>query len=359
MSMTPTSNTPGDSGLVPSHVPGDEPGLPADAAGSGVLTYPLFAVDPPKIGDFWPAARLAATQSGVAYLAYEDNATAPVMVILLSQGAADDPAARDRFAGQVDRMDIDTVIARGGLEQDQGPLGSKFRSESDDPQGVDSFVQAPWVALGFDNSPRAVEEAARVLRAVDLDQLPPQGAPAGPDYRLHWSDRIAPGLTRVWPLPWPGRRDRGGRLTILASWLLMLLLAAIALLIVILIFSRAPQTPPPPPIPPTATATSSQSQSPPPSQSPSESPTQSQSESPSESPTQTSSPSPSESSASPSSSSSPTQTPTSSPTSASPTPSTTGSPSQSPTPTSTSSGQPGSPTASGSPGGAPSSPSRL
>ena len=315
----------------------------------GVTTYPLDPVDPAKIGDFWPSARLAAAPSGVAYLAYEDNSTAPVMVILLSQGASEDPAARDRFAGQVDLMDIDTVIARGGLEQDQGRLGSKFRSEADDPQGVDSITQSPWVALAFDQTSRAVDEASRILSEVDLGRLPQQGTPSGPDYRLHWSDRVTPGLTRVWPLPWPGRRDRGGRLSILASWLLMILLAATAILIAILIFSRAPQTPPPPPIPSSGEATQPPSSPPPP---PSESPSQSSSESPppSESPSQSSSES---SSASASSS------PSESSRSASPTPSGSQSASASASPSPVSASPSPAPGPSGGAGGSASPPSRL
>jgi len=315
----------------------------------GVTTYPLEPIDPAKIGDFWPSARLVAAPSGVAYLAYEDNSTAPVMVILLSQGASEDPAARDRFAGQVDLMDIDTVIARGGLEQDQGRLGSKFRSEADDPQGVDSVTQSPWVALAFDQTNRAVGEASRVLAEVDLRWLPQQGTPSGPDYRLHWSDRISPGLTRVWPLPWPGRRDRGGRLSILASWLLMILLAAIAILIAILIFSKAPETPPPPPIPTQSQSPPPESMSPPPSGSSSASespPPESESASASQSPTETASTTASASS-SPSESSG----------SASPTPSGTQSASSGGTPTPTT-GSPG-PGPSGGVGASPTPPSRL
>jgi len=205
--------------------------------------------------------------------------------------AADDAAARDRLAGQVDRMHIDTVVARGGTGQDAGRMGRKFRSEDDDPVSVDGIGQAPWVALRYDGSPAAVEEAARVLAAVDLAWLPPQGKPSGPDYRLHWTDRHAPGLTRVWPLPWPGRRDRGGRLTILGSFLLMLLLAATAILIAILIFSQSPPTPPPPPVPSSASSSGGGSGS------PSESDTTSAE--PSESPSPSEGPTPSESQSAP------------------------------------------------------------
>ena len=309
---------------------------------SSVTTFPLHPVDPSKIGDFWPAARLVSTPSGVAYVAYEDKSTAPVMLLLLSQGASADPAARDRFAGQVDRMDIDTVIARGGLDQDAGRLGGKFRSEDDDPTGAAAVQQSPWVALAFDQTPAAVQEAQRVLSEVDLSWLPPQGQPAGPNYRLHWSDRVAPGITRVWPLPWPGRRNRGGRLTILASWLLMLLLAAVAILIAILIFSQAPQTPPPPPIPTSASGTGS-----PPPQSGSPSPN-SASPSPESGSPSPQSPSPTSGSPSPTSGS-----PSPSQSSGSPSPSPSQSQSASPSPSQGSSGTTAYPSGSATP------PSRL
>ena len=57
------------------------------------------------------------------------------------------------------------------------------------------------------------EEANRILHAVDLAMTAPLGDPKGPDYRLHWDSQTGHGTTRLWPLPWPGRRDRarGGR----------------------------------------------------------------------------------------------------------------------------------------------------
>ena len=73
----------------------------------------------------------------------------------------------------------------------------------------------------------AIAEASRILDEVQLARLPLQGTPSGPDYRLHWIDRSGPGVARLWPLPWPGRHDRAGWVSILASWLLMLLLAAL------------------------------------------------------------------------------------------------------------------------------------
>jgi hypothetical protein len=222
---------------------------------------PLLPSDPPKVGDFWLDARLHATPAGVAFTAHRDLAAEtadrnaggqpgqgqPAMVILLTEGAAADAAARDRLAGLVNAMHIDTVLARGGHGQDFGRLGRKYRSEDDDPQPPDDRIVAPWVALTYDGSPAAAAEAAMILDEIELATLPPQGTPSGPDYQHYWIEKVRPGLARLWPLPWPGRFDRAGWRTILVSWLLMLLLAALAVLIAILIFRHQPPQSPPPP----------------------------------------------------------------------------------------------------------------
>ncbi|WP_415084220.1 hypothetical protein [Micropruina sp.] len=265
---------------------------------------PLLGNDPPKVGDFWLDARLVAAPSGIAFAGHDD-ANTPVMLILLSEGAANDAAARDRLAGVVNQLHIDTVVARGGHGQDEGRLGRKYRHEDDDPVDPDDAPLAPWVALAYDGSPAAIAEASRILDEVQLARVPLQGAPAGPDYRLHWIDRAAPGVARLWPLPWPGRHDRAGWVSILVSWLLMLLLAALAVLIAILIFQQSPQQSPPPPVPPTGS---------PPPQSSSPSP---QSGSPSP---QSGSPSPQSGSPSPQSGSPSPQSGSPSPQSGSPSP---------------------------------------
>lgn len=252
---------------------------------------PLLPSDPPKIGDYWLDARLVAAPSGVAYIGH-DGASTPAMLVLLSEGAAADAGARERFAGVVNQLHIDTVLARGGHGQSDGRLGHRHRDDSADPQLAEEAAATPWVALAYDASPGSAAEASRILAEIDLSRLPLQGRPSGPDYTLHWIDRVRPGIARLWPLPWPGRHDRAGWLSILASWLLMMLLAALAVLISILIFQQAPPVSPPPPVPDSATG-SPQSASPSP-QSGSPSP---QSASPSP---QSGSPSPSPTSASPS-----------------------------------------------------------
>nr|WP_316669528.1 hypothetical protein [uncultured Propionibacterium sp.] len=222
----------------------------------GVEAFPLLPTDPPKIGDFWIDARLTATEAGVAYLAHAD-AEHQVMLVILAEGAAGDAAARDRLAGEVNKMSSQTVVARGGQGQDGGRLGHLFRSEDDDPVGPGHAPLAPWVALVWDGSAHALAEADRLLRSVDLSASPQLGASRGPDFSIPWSSNTRPGAWRLWPLPWPGRRDRAGWVPVLASWLLMILVATTALLVAVLLFQNQP--PESPNAPTTGSASSSSS----------------------------------------------------------------------------------------------------
>ena len=231
----------------------DEPtpeayGPPVHPSGQLADHYPLESDDPVRIGDYWLDARLTATRAGMVFTAHEDDGDS-VMVVLLAQGAAGDHAARARFSGEINAMHIDTVVARGGQGQGDGRLSVRYRSEDDDPVVADHQALAPWVALAFDGTRLAVQESERILHAVDLAFVPPLGEPKGPGYKLHWSDDTATGATRIWPLPWPGRTDRAGWISILVSWLLMLLIAAVAILLAILVFQNQPPVSPPPPIP--------------------------------------------------------------------------------------------------------------
>lgn len=235
------------------------------------IPSPLLPTDPAKIGDYWLDARLTDSPAGIAFAAHDDDGT-PALLLLTTMGAATDAAARDRFAGEINRLHVDTVLARGGQDQDEGRLGMRYRPEDDDPVAPHDAPLAPWAALAFDGSAASVAEASRIFNAIDLSTTPALGEDAGPDYRLHWIDETAPGPNRLWPLPWPGRHDRAGWMTMLISWLLMLLLAALAVLIAILLFQNAPPQSPPPPVPTNASGSGSgspQSGGPSPSQSPS------------------------------------------------------------------------------------------
>ena len=226
---------------------------PPDPTSEYAEHFPLLPEDPVRVGDFWIDSRLSESPAGVVYSAHADGSD-PVMLIHLRDGAASDPAARARFSGEINAMHIDTVVARGGQGQDEGRMAVRFRDEDDDPIVASHRPLAPWVALAFSGSPAAVAEAQRVLAAVDLVHTPQLGSPAGPDFQMHWWQNIRPGTWRMWPLPWPGRKDRAGWLTLLASFLLMLLLAAIAVLLAILVFQNQQKVSPPAPVPSSASA---------------------------------------------------------------------------------------------------------
>lgn len=213
------------------------------------VQYPLEPHDPVRIGDFWLDSRLTATRAGTAFTAHEEGGDS-VMLLLLGRGAAEDHAARSRFSGEINAMHIDTVVARGGYGQDEGRMAVRFRDEDDDPVLAGQKPLAPWVAMAFTGTVGSVAEAQRILHAVDLAMTVPLGNPSGPDFELHWAQQTEHGTTRLWPLPWPGRRDRAGWITFLTSWLLMLLMAALAILLAILLFQNAPQVSPPPPVAP-------------------------------------------------------------------------------------------------------------
>ncbi|MFV0406296.1 MAG: hypothetical protein ACK5LN_05665 [Propioniciclava sp.] len=213
--------------------------------------HPLLPLDPPVIAGYQLVARLTASPSGVAYVAHDATQT-PVMLVMLSEGATDDIAAVQRFAGTVNTMHIDTVLARGGRGQQEGRLSQRYRPADDVPPAPDPAPAAAWVALAYTGTTAAATEAQRILAEVDLSWLPHQGKPTGPNYVLPWIDKITPGKTRAWPLSWPGRTDRAGWLSILISWLIMMLLMALAILIAILLFQFSPPQAPPPPVPTSA-----------------------------------------------------------------------------------------------------------
>lgn len=209
------------------------------SAQTSVDAFPLLPADPPRIGDWWIDARIVARSSGVAFLAHSDDGTS-TMLILLSQGAAADAAARDRLAGEVNRMNADTVIARGGQGQDEGRLGYLFFNPPGMPAEPDQSPTAPWVVLAWDGSINALAEADRLLRVIDLSGSPELGMPRGPHFALPWIGYSRSGSWRSWPLSWPHRKDRTGWVPMLASWLLIVLVGSLALLIAALIFQAAP-----------------------------------------------------------------------------------------------------------------------
>ncbi len=214
---------------------------------------PLLASDPVKIGSFWLDSRLAQEDAGIIFLGH-DNHNREVMLIVLTEGAALDRVARDRFCSEINRLHDSTVIARGGEGQDSGRLAHLFDDNPSSPGDSPFSLIAPWAALQYDGSKDAHREAVRILHAVDLSaSIDSSLITTGPDFHLEWKDRKDILPWRLWPLPWPGRHERAGILPIFASWMLTILICGLGLLIAVLIFQNAPPQSARPPIPTTVT----------------------------------------------------------------------------------------------------------
>lgn len=227
---------------------------------------PLQPEDPPRIGNFWLLGRISGNAAGYLYTG-RDETDRTAVVVMMTEGSADDAAARDRFDAAVDGLPDELVLGRNS---------------------TDEADVARWVALAPVPSPDADDtssaaDARRVaerhgedlLAAVLMDRIPHLGRFRGPDFLHYWDGRRRPGLFRLWPLPWPGRMKTASWLAMLLALLTMMILMAVALLIAWLLFRNAPQVDPGPVIPdPNGTRTITVTPSSPPT-SPSGSPTQS------------------------------------------------------------------------------------
>lgn len=211
------------------------PAAPAQAIPAAL---PLQPEDPPRVGDFWLRARLGANAAGYLYATSDDDGREAV-VAMMTEGSADDAAARDRFAAAVATLPADAVIARNGPDDEDLAL---------------------WVALGpiraEDGTSSAADErrlAERrgqdVLSAVLMDRVPQIGRVRGPDFRHYWEGRRRPGLFRIWPLPWPTELRSASRLALALSLVTMLVLMLVAMLIAWLLFRSQPEVDPGPVIP--------------------------------------------------------------------------------------------------------------
>jgi hypothetical protein len=206
---------------------------------------PLQPEDPPRVGEFWLRGRLGANAAGYLYAASDETGRGAV-VAMMTEGSADDAAARDRFVYAVDDLPEDAVLAHNGSDDDDLAL---------------------WVAIGpireDDGSSAASDErllAERrgedVLSAVLMDRIPQLGKLRGPDFRHYWENRRRPGLFRIWPLPWPDALRPASRWALALALLTMALIMVLAVFLAWLLFRHAQPLEPQPVIPtPTGTVT--------------------------------------------------------------------------------------------------------
>jgi hypothetical protein len=187
---------------------------------------PLHRADPPALGSVVVTGRIQADESAVVFAG--ERAGDPVVVVMLTVGAADDSFARARFHAAVDGR-----LTDGGaiVDQDQDP----------------DF--APWVAVRADSFDAALAAAGPLVATLTVAEHEPTGRPRGPAFAPHWFRGATLGRWRLWPLPWPRWLRTAGVWTFAAAFALCLAIATAALLISILVLRTLP-TPPTPPTPP-------------------------------------------------------------------------------------------------------------
>ncbi|MFF0271439.1 hypothetical protein [Kribbella sp. NPDC004536] len=209
------------------------------------VALPLQPEDPPRVGEFWLRGRLGANAAGFLYEA-STNDGRDAIVAMMTEGSADDAAARERFVNAVDELPETAVLAHNDADDDDLAL---------------------WAALGpiraDDGSSAASDErliaerrGEEILSAVLMDRIPQPGKLRGPDFRHYWENRRRPGLFRIWPLPWPNALRPASRWALALALLTMALIMALAVFLAWLLFRNAPPLEPPPVVPtPTNTAT--------------------------------------------------------------------------------------------------------
>lgn len=230
------------------------------------MSRPLQYGDPRQLGPYRLHGRLTEGPAGVVYLGERKDGQS-VSVALLSDGAAGDASARDRFRA--------AVLQGDGVPDMPQVLGA-------DPEG-----SAPWAAVPYEPGRPGAE--AFLAPVVTSGQL--SGVARGPGFVPYWAAASGP-ARRGWgglPAIAGFGRPNGRSAVPLVIALIVLFLLLMLLLLLLLAFlapSEEPQ-PTPQPTPNSASPSPSGSPSPSPSGSPSPSP------SPSDSPGQSPSPSPS------------------------------------------------------------------
>ncbi|NUR98430.1 MAG: hypothetical protein HOV67_24635, partial [Kribbellaceae bacterium] len=206
---------------------------------------PLQPEDPPRVGEFWLRGRLGANAAGYLYAASTDDGR-DAIVAMMTEGSADDAAARERFVNAVDELPESAVLAHNDADDDDLALWAAIGPiRSDDGSSAASDERLIAERRGED-----------ILSAVLMDRIPQPGKLRGPDFLHYWENRRRPGLFRIWPLPWPNALRPASRWALALALLTMAVIMALAVFLAWLLFRNAPPLEPPPVVPtPTNTAT--------------------------------------------------------------------------------------------------------
>ncbi|MFG1905107.1 hypothetical protein [Kribbella sp. NPDC048928] len=206
---------------------------------------PLQPEDPPRVGEFWLRGRLGANAAGFLYTASAEDGR-DAIVAMMTEGSADDAAARERFVNAVDDLPVDAVLAHNGSDDDDLALWA----------AIGPIRTADGSSAASDERLIAERRGEEILSAVLMDRIPQTGKLRGPDFRHYWENRRRPGLFRIWPLPWPSALRPASRWSLALALLTMAVIMALAVFLAWLLFRHAAPLEPEPVIPtPSGTTT--------------------------------------------------------------------------------------------------------
>ncbi|WP_067970124.1 hypothetical protein [Nocardiopsis trehalosi] len=178
---------------------------------------PLQDADPRQLGGFRLSERVSEGPEGVVYRAHDSRGRA-VSVVMLSAGAAADPAARDRFVA---------AVTKGvGVSGAPKVLASNTGGAA-----------APWAAVRGDGA-----QAGAFLAPVGVVGAGAGERAGGPAYAPYWAAGGGTPATGRWH--WPGGAGRGGAASVdpggasrpVVAALIVVLLLFAALLVVLFLW---------------------------------------------------------------------------------------------------------------------------
>jgi hypothetical protein len=190
------------------------------------MSSPLPYGDPARLGPFQLTARLGETPAGITYLGI-DPAGRQVSVAVMTRGAAEDAAARDRFRAAI------LGAGRGG----PAPV---VAAEPDGP--------APWVATAYEPGGPGAERFLDPVLLGATSGGPPAEGHRGPQFRPYWFGSREPAVAVPDKVPAGGPAPDDGRLRrgLVATILSLVAVLALLLVLMSLLYACRPMAVPPP-----------------------------------------------------------------------------------------------------------------
>lgn len=228
------------------------------------MSRPLPPGDPVQLGPFRLSARLSESAAGIVYLGV-DSEGRRASVAVLTRGAAEDAAARDRFRAAINAA---VPSGRAGVPPGAPSGGPGDAGSGSGPGGPAPVVAAqpdgpaPWVATAYEPDRPGAERFLEPVAFRGAGRGWWGGRRRGPQFQPYWEGSGEPALERPEAAPGvvPGRpgESPGERPPERSLVAVVLGLAGVLLVLSLLmgvLFACQPEATEPPPPPPEPTPT--------------------------------------------------------------------------------------------------------